>query len=84
MTAKIDAYRILQQHLDKMPVGYPATKSGVEIDLLKAIFTPLEAEIATHLNYKHKTVAQIFETARKEADSEEELTRIHLIQLSNQ
>ena len=40
------------------------------------IFTPQEAKIATHLDYKHKTVAQIFETAREETGSEEELTRI--------
>jgi electron transport complex protein RnfB len=76
MTAERDVYRKLQKHLDKMPVGYPATNSGVEIDLLKMIFTPQEAEITTHLDYKHKTVAQIFETAREEVGSEEELTRI--------
>jgi len=28
-------YRELQQHLDKAPVGYPATESGVDIQLLK-------------------------------------------------
>lgn len=32
MTGEADAvYRELQKHLDDMPVGYPATKSGVEI-----------------------------------------------------
>ena len=76
MTAEPDVYRRLQEHLDKMPVGYPATKSGVEIDLLKAIFTPQEASIATHLDYKHKTVDQVFETARGEVGSKEELARI--------
>jgi electron transport complex protein RnfB len=76
MTAEPDVYRRLQEHLDKMPVGYPATKSGVEIDLLKAIFTPQEASIATHLDYKHKTVDQVFETARGEVSSKEELARI--------
>jgi electron transport complex protein RnfB len=76
MTAEPDVYRRLQEHLDKMPVGYPATNSGVEIDLLKAIFTPQEASIATHLDYKHKTVDQVFETARGEVGSKEELARI--------
>jgi len=76
MTAETDAYRRLQEHLDKMPVGYPATKSGVEIDLLKAIFSPREASIATHLDHKHKTVDQIFQTARGEVGSKEELARI--------
>lgn len=71
-----DAYRKLQQHLDKMPVGYPATKTGVEINLLKSIFTPEEAKIVTHLDYKHRTVDQIFETAKDEVNTKEELKRI--------
>jgi Pyruvate/2-oxoacid:ferredoxin oxidoreductase delta subunit len=76
MTAETDAYRRLQKHLDKMPVGYPPTKSGVEIDLLKAIFTPQEAQIATHLDYRHKTVDQIYGTARAEVGSKQELVRV--------
>jgi electron transport complex protein RnfB len=76
MADAADAYRELQEHLNKMPIGYPATQSGVEINLLKTIFTPEEARIATHLDYKHKTVAQIFETAKVEVGSKEELTRI--------
>jgi NAD-dependent dihydropyrimidine dehydrogenase PreA subunit len=73
MVETTDPYRKLQEHLDKMPVGYPATKTGVEINLLKSIFTPEEAKIATNLDYKHKTVDQIFETAKKEVESKEEL-----------
>lgn len=76
MTGVSDVYRKLQEHLDKMPIGYPATESGVEINLLKTIFTPEEAKIATHLDYKHKAVDQIFETAKVEVGSKEELTRI--------
>ena len=76
MAAEENAYRRLQEHLDKMPLGYPATKSGVEINLLMTIFTPQEAKIATHLDYKHKTVDQIFETAKEEINSKEELKRI--------
>ena len=29
-----DLYRKLQQHLDRMPIGFPASKSGVEIKIL--------------------------------------------------
>jgi electron transport complex protein RnfB len=76
MAVETDVYRALQEHLDKMPVGYPPTKSGVEINLLKAIFTPEEARIATHLDYKHKTVDQIYQTAEAEVGSKEELARI--------
>ncbi len=43
-------YRRLQQHLDRMPVGFPATESGVEIRILQRLFTPGEAEIALELS----------------------------------
>ena len=45
-----EIYRALQQHLDKGPVGYPATDSGVDIKLLSLLFTPEEARIATCLS----------------------------------
>jgi len=41
-----DIYRKLQRHLDRMPVGFPATESGVEIRILRHLFTPEEAAIA--------------------------------------
>jgi Na+-translocating ferredoxin:NAD+ oxidoreductase RNF subunit RnfB len=66
----------LQKRLDKMPVGYPATKSGAELDVLRRIFTPEQARIATHLDYKHKTLDQIFTAARNDVSSKEELKRI--------
>ncbi len=43
-------YRRLQQHLDRMPVAFPPTASGVEIRILKRLFTPEEAEIALELS----------------------------------
>jgi electron transport complex protein RnfB len=48
---ELDEYRLLQQHLDKMPIGFPPTKSGVELRLLKYLFTPQEAKIATMLKF---------------------------------
>ena len=41
-----ELYRELQRHLDRMPVAYPATESGVEIRILKQLFTPEEARLA--------------------------------------
>jgi Pyruvate/2-oxoacid:ferredoxin oxidoreductase delta subunit len=76
MATEADVYRSLQKHLDKMPVGYPATKSGVEISLLKRIFTVEQAAIATHLDYKHKTVDQVFEKARADIGSKADLKRV--------
>jgi Na+-translocating ferredoxin:NAD+ oxidoreductase subunit B len=43
-------YRELQQHLDKGPAGFPSTKSGTDIQLLKHLLTPEEALIATQLS----------------------------------
>lgn len=75
-TATKDIYRNLQKHLDKMPVGYPSTKTGVEISLLKRIFTPEQAAIATHLNYKHKTIDEIYKSVNYLVESKEELQQI--------
>ena len=76
MTVALDAYRKLQEHLDKMPVGYPATQSGVELKLLETTFSPEQAEAARHLDYKYKTIDQVFETAREEVDPRKELKGI--------
>ncbi len=45
-----ELYRELQRHLDRMPVPYPATESGVEIRILKQLFTPEEARLALCLS----------------------------------
>ena len=42
-------YRELQLHLDKLPIGYPATESGVELELLKYFFNTDEAKAALSL-----------------------------------
>jgi len=55
----IQIYRQLQQHLDNFPIGMPATESGVEIKILKFLFTPLQAKIATCLNLGPKRPAKV-------------------------
>lgn len=45
-----DLYRELQQQLDQYAVGFPATDSGVEIAILKKLFTPEEAEMFLNLS----------------------------------
>lgn len=57
-------YRDLQKHLDKQPVGYPETKSGAEIRILKRLFTPEEARLAMNLTYKPSTAIQVYESAK--------------------
>jgi ferredoxin len=57
-------YRALQQHLDRQAVGYPATKSGAEIRILKRFFNPQEASLALQLSYKPTSVDHIYESAQ--------------------
>src|SRR5665811_650936 len=59
-------YRQLQQHLDRMPVGYPATESGVEIRILKHLFTPEEAGIALELSVLPEPVAVVYKRLKSE------------------
>ena len=59
-------YRRLQRHIDQMPIGFPATKSGVEIRLLKHLFTPDEAELALHLSALPEPLDKIHSRATKD------------------
>jgi Na+-translocating ferredoxin:NAD+ oxidoreductase subunit B len=53
-------YMDLQKHLDKQAVGFPTTKSGVEIRLLKELFTPEQAGLVLHLSYQPQSEQDIF------------------------
>ena len=44
-----DVYSKLAEALDRLPNGFPRTESGVEIRILKKIFSPEEAELAGRL-----------------------------------
>jgi Na+-translocating ferredoxin:NAD+ oxidoreductase subunit B len=68
-------YVKLQKHLDNQAVGFPATRSGVEIKILKHIFTPAEAEIACCLSYKFEPLETIFNRAGHLVDSAAELEK---------
>lgn len=57
------AYVKLQQHLDRQPVGFPPSRTGADIRLLKHIFTPEEAEIAACLSHVAQPLDVIFERA---------------------
>lgn len=69
-------YIKLQRHLDSQAVGFPATKSGSEIRILKYIFTPQEAEIATCLTYKLEPLETVFERARHLVESPDKLAEL--------
>ena len=65
MAREEEVYRDLQKHLNKQPVGYPATKSGVEIRLLKRFFSPEEARLAMKLSYKPCSMEDIYEVVKE-------------------
>jgi electron transport complex protein RnfB len=44
-----EVYEKLAEYLDKLPAGFPATESGVEIRILQRLFTPEQAQLAVHL-----------------------------------
>jgi electron transport complex protein RnfB len=49
-----EIYRKLARHLDRLPGGFPATESGVEMRILRRLFAPEEAELALHLTLMPK------------------------------
>jgi electron transport complex protein RnfB len=55
-----DVYIQLQKHLDNQAIGFPATRSGVELKILKHIFSPQEAEIASYLSYRMEPLETIY------------------------
>jgi electron transport complex protein RnfB len=69
-------YRKLQRHLNTLPIGYPETKSGVELRLLKYVFSPEEAEIATKLRFIPDPIEAIYRRVKKKVKSISELENI--------
>jgi electron transport complex protein RnfB len=64
-----DVYQRLAKHLDSMPGGYPATESGVELRILRRLFTEEEAALAVNLTFVSEPVEVIAE--RVDGDVEE-------------
>ncbi|MCP4147331.1 MAG: 4Fe-4S dicluster domain-containing protein [bacterium] len=69
-----DIYKELAIVLDRIPNGYPATESGVELEILAALFTPEEAELAVRLT----TEPQTAKTIAQQIDGEERSIYAHL------
>ena len=63
-----DVYQRLAAKLDAMPNGFPATDSGIELKILRNIFTPEEAEMALKIRPMPETVEVIAERLGKPVD----------------
>lgn len=61
-------YENLAEHLNRLPAGFPRTPSGVEMRILRRLFTPEEAALAPLLSLKPETPAEIAARAEKPED----------------
>ncbi len=66
---KDKVYEALASHLDRLPIGFPKTETGVEIRILKRLFTPEEAALAQLVILKPETAKEI--ASRTGHDGEE-------------
>ena len=71
--AEDTTYRKLRDYLDGLPGGYPSTESGKDIECLKWMFTPEEAEVEVHLRMAPEPASAI---AKRCGKSEAETKRI--------
>ena len=70
-----EIYHKLAKVLDTLPNGFPATPSGVEIKILKKIFTPAQADLFCDLRLTFETAQQVAErTGRPVEDLDRQLT----------
>ena len=63
-----EVYERLAQHLDRLPAGFPKTESGVELRILKRLFTEEEAELACYLTIMPESVGVISKRANLQAE----------------
>jgi Na+-translocating ferredoxin:NAD+ oxidoreductase subunit B len=64
-----NVYENLAVHLDRLPAGFPRTPSGVEMRILKRLFTPEEAALAQLMTLKPETAKKVAErTGHEEQD----------------
>ena len=54
-----DVYQQLANYLDNLPAGFPPTDTGVELRILKRLFSQQEARIAPGLTMMPEPVAAI-------------------------
>ncbi len=63
-----EVYYKLARVLDTLPNGFPATESGVEIKMLKRIFTPEQADLFCDLRLTFETAEQVAERTCRPLD----------------
>jgi electron transport complex protein RnfB len=74
MKKRDDVYVRLARHLDDLPAGFPAAKSGVELRILRRLFSEDEAELAQLLTVIPEAAASV--AARADLSPEEAARRL--------
>ena len=69
-----DIYEQLRARLDEMATGYPATEGGVEIRILRQLFTEEDAALFLAMELKPRTVPEV--AARVQAEPEAMAVRL--------
>jgi electron transport complex protein RnfB len=68
-----EVYERLRERLDMFPQGFPKTKSGVELEILKRLFTLEEAEIMLSLRPSPEPAVAVAERIRRSQSETEDL-----------
>jgi hypothetical protein len=55
----MNSYELLAKRLDALPNGYPPTEDGVELRILKFLYSPEEAELAARLKMPLETPQEV-------------------------
>lgn len=71
-----EIYHKLQKHLDSMPIGFPSTESGVDIKILKYLFTEEEAEVALRLGIIPQKTKKIYRYFRRKGREFDEIQQL--------
>ena len=66
-------YERLRERMDDLGTGYPATESGVEIQILKKLFTEEEADLFVHLTPLLETPEAVAKRLGRELEQTAEL-----------
>jgi Na+-translocating ferredoxin:NAD+ oxidoreductase subunit B len=56
-----EIYQALANQLDSFPQGFPASKTGKELDVLAHLFSPEEARLASHLTLEFQSFDEIID-----------------------
>jgi len=69
-------YEHLRRHLDRQAIGFPASRDGAALRVLKHIFSPEEAQIAAGLSDRHEPLETLFRRLGQVVSSPDELAKM--------